>query len=248
MLFRSLHLQPDTTPKPAYTAFLHAQKSGPPDGVCVLLQNEHSHVAGQLARALNPAFFGALPGIVIDAISEHDAGWNDSDQHQLHALPERKPLSFVDVDAENTLPCWLGSIQRGRELGPLAAVLISRHCCLLGTGSDRHASFVADETARRAELEAALPFSPAELDRWTAALGFCDLLSLYLCCGSQSPVSLPLAHPQKADGAETTTLIWANGAPHLSPSVLNPGSEISGQAFVLSTGAPPTATQCYWRF
>ncbi len=34
-----------------------------------------------------------------------------------------------------------------------------------------------------------------DLDRWTAALGFCDLVSLYLLSGLSREVEFPLAHP-----------------------------------------------------
>ena len=137
---------------------------------------------------------------MIAAIADHDFGWTASDSKQLEALDQHPPRPFPHVSAEDTLPCWIASIAHGRKLGALQAVLISRHCCLLGTGSGKHAGFVACEAAERCAVEAALPYHPAELDRWTAALGFCDLLSLYLCSGSETPVSIPLAHPEDAGG------------------------------------------------
>ena len=51
-------------------------------------------------------------------------------------------------------------------------------------------SFLADEQGRRAELVRSAP----DVASWNAllpALQFCDLLSLYLCCGSRQPVEFP---------------------------------------------------------
>jgi hypothetical protein len=62
------------------------------------------------------------------------------------------------------------------------------------------------------------------LDRWIAALGFCDLLSLYLCSGSQSAVTLPLAHPENDANARNVTLTWTNTSLCLSESVLYPNA------------------------
>jgi hypothetical protein len=75
---------------------------------------------------------------------------------------------------------------------------------------------------RRKKIERALPHSPRDLDRWVAAFGFCDLLSLYLCSGSRSAVTLPLAHPEDAANARSVTLTWANAHPCLSEPVFYP--------------------------
>jgi hypothetical protein len=93
---------------------------------------------------------------------------------------------------------------------------------LLAAGSAKNAKFIAEATTHGREIEGALPYRPEDLDRWIAAFGFCDLLSLYLCSGSQSAVTLPLAHPEDDANARNVTLTWANASPCLSESVLYP--------------------------
>ncbi len=248
MLFRDLSAEESSTVEPAYQAFLKTQRSlharyG------LLFQSEHSRLAGSLAGALLPGVFGELNADVIAAIAHHDYGWDTSDQKQFDHLSENDPLSFTAVSASETLPSWISSIAHGRELGPLPAVLISRHCCLLGTGSEAHAGFVAAETIRRLEIERTLVCSAEQLRCWTAALGFCDLLSLYLCSGSKSPVTLPLCHPQAKDEARTVTLRWIDDGPHLSEPIFK--SDICFFANGLEYGgdhASPRPLSVHWVF
>ncbi len=236
MLLRRLSADSLDRLEPAYQAFVRTQTVSPPP-LEILFQSEHSRLAGALAQALLPDVFGELKPEVITAIAHHDYGWDASDQQQIDAIYDRAPRPFTEVSPEETLPCWIGSIAHGRRLGPLAGVLISRHCCLLGTGSGKHAEFVAEETARRREIEYALPYSPSDLDRWTAALGFCDLLSLYLCSGSQSSVTLPLAHPESdADRAEVA-LKWVGGRACLSKLILDPNAQFSAVGIKYSSSA-----------
>jgi hypothetical protein len=221
MLFRSLSAEPLHHIEPAYEAFMKTQ-NGPQASYGLLFQSEHSRLAGAIAQALVPSVFGDLNADVITAIAHHDYGWDLSDQQQMNKLPDHVPYSFVDANPEDTLPCAVGSIAHGYSLGPLAAALIIRHCCLLAAGSAKNAKFIAEATTRGKEIESALPYRPKDLDRWIAALGFCDLLSLYLCSGSQSAVTLPLAHPEDDANARNVTLTWANAFPCLSESVLYP--------------------------
>lgn len=155
---------------------------------------------------------------VIAAITHHDYGWDCSDQQQIQALECRRPRPFTEMNADETLPSWIGSIAHGRRLGPLVAVLISRHCCLLGAESGQRGQFIEEETKGREQVERL--FSPVDLDRWSGALGFCDLLSLYLCSGSQSDIILPIAHPEETANELNLTLAWANGRPVLSQPML----------------------------
>lgn len=229
MLVRTLAPELCTEIQPAYKAFLRAQDvQKPPYGV--LHQSEHSRLAGGLAGALLPDVFGPLNAHVLAAIADHDYGWNDSDDRQMSKLKENIPYPFTKVSPEETLPCWVGSIAHGRQLGGLAGVLISRHCCLLGTGSPKHAQFVEEETKQREQIEATLPYTPRELDGWTAALGFCDLLSLYLCSGSRTPVKLPLSHPEGNVGSRSVSLRWIDGQPYLSQPIFQPNTSLYARA------------------
>ncbi len=194
-------------PRPAAQVFLDSQSRlrAPFD---IVFQAEHSRLAGDLARALRGNVFGELGEQVLHAIAEHDAGWEASDANQLRLLGSKAPRPFPSLSAAETLPSWETSLIHAASLSPVAEVLVSRHLCLLGAGDAARAEFVERETKRRAQIEQALRFASADLERWTAALGFCDLLSLYLCSGCTDPVTFPLAHPaDPAAAVASTTLL-----------------------------------------
>ena len=196
----------------------------------IIFQSEHSKLAGDLARALREDIFGDLPDEVIRAIAEHDLGWNDNDISQVHALGEASPRPFPALSTEETLPSWHNSIGHAASVTPLVEVMVSRHFSLLGTADPTRAGFVREENERRSAIERVLPFEPADLDRWTGAVGFCDLLSLYLCSGSREPVELPFAHPASpaAANAPRTTLSWNESRqPRFSSPVLKPDAHLA---------------------
>ena len=247
MLLRDLNSSsPSQEVQPVFDAFLDIQSSvGGPCGV--LLQSEHSRLSGAIAACLRPDIFGPLSAEVVSAIAHHDDGWDASDQAQIENLSQSAPRPFTALSAEATLPSWIASIESARQLGPLQEILISRHCCLLGTGSGKHAAFVAGEILRRGQLERTLSYSPADLDRWTAALGFCDALSLYLCCGSHAPVKLLLAHPEAPGNARHITLQWISGQPHLSESVLAENASLQAGALCYrADGSNPDYIDLTW--
>jgi hypothetical protein len=199
MILRSLPKPDDTPPSPsgpraAWAVFLESQKRVKAP-YAIIFQADHSKLAGDLAEALLPDAFGELPPEVIQAIAQHDFGWNAGDQSQIESFGQTSPRPFPSLSAEETLPSWHDSIAHARSLGPLVDVLVSRHFTLLGAGDPARANFVRIETERLREIERVLPYAPADLDRWTSAVGFCDLLSLYLCCGSRQSVQFLMAHP-----------------------------------------------------
>ncbi len=100
--------------------------------------------------------------------------------------------------------------------------MVSRHFTLLGAADLGRAEFVEGENRCRVEVERSLACSTEDLNRWTAAIGFCDLLSLYLCSGSRTPVEFPLAHPADpaAPEAQKVTLIWKSNSPQFSVPIL----------------------------
>ena len=80
--------------------------------------------------------------------------------------------------------------------------MVSRHFCRLAEHrlksaddgkADRHKleSFLSSEGQRRDRLASKQPRSAGELERLTDLLQFCDLLSLYICCGARENVVLP---------------------------------------------------------
>jgi hypothetical protein len=133
----------------------------------------------------------------MEAIRRHDGGWAEPDLAALERVVEQQPQSFVAFPPKHTVTVWRRSIRQAEACSPLAGILISRHFCLLAPrdGEPPHVAFLEQESQGRAPLETASSVSSNDLDRFTAALGFCDLLSLCLCSGLTGSLRIPLAHP-----------------------------------------------------
>ncbi|MBV9307998.1 MAG: DUF3891 family protein [Acidobacteriaceae bacterium] len=198
------------------------QQAKPPYGI--VLQTVHSQLAGDLLRALRQNVFGAIDDNVAEAGRQHDFGWAASDAEQLKHLGRHQLQGFSIVPDEVEISSWQTSLRRTEDSAPLINVLISRHFCFLSKDNPLHKKFLQEETRRRGRIEDNLSFSAEDLNRWTAAVGFCDLLSLYLSCGSTEEVQFPLSHPADpaAAHAPTVLLSWKDGSPRFSPPVLKP--------------------------
>lgn len=170
---------------------------------------------------------------------------------QMRQLGQTAPRPFPALSTAETQPSWDACIAHGRSLSPLADVLISRHFTTLAGDDPARKQFVESEKERRNRIERDLPYAPVELDRWTGAIGFCDLLSLYLCCGAESDVQFPLAHPANPASKEArkVTLSWAGGTPRFSSTIFKPGNGIAVTVRTYdgsgTTTAPLTLS---WRF
>lgn len=179
----------------AWQALALTQQAGV-HSIAYITQPAHAALAARLAAALHPNIFGPLPPEVIDTIGLHDTGWAEPDLAALECAGEKHPQSFVTYPSEGTVHAWRKSIREAEARSRLAGILTSRHFCLLAPrDSDPcHDAFVEEETPRRSPQERASPHSQDDLTRFTAALGFCDLLSLCLCSGLTGTVQMPLAH------------------------------------------------------
>ena len=71
-----------------------------------------------------------------------------------------------------------------------------------------------------------------DLERWTAALGFCDLVSLYLVSGLRSEVEIPLAHPAslQAKTAPRVRMQIDGRQLRFTPETVRAGCKLSIQA------------------
>jgi hypothetical protein len=233
MILRSLPTRNDEQKMPpeaqaASAVFLQTEQQVRPP-YAVIFQAEHSQLAGELAKALREEIFGDLHPEAIQAAGQHDLGWNQSDTAQMEQLGQTELRPFPALRTAETLPSWRRSIEHEANAAPLVHVLVSRHFCLLGAGDPERAAFIQNETERREDIERILPIAPADLDRWTGAVGFCDLLSLYLCSGSQEPAEFPLTHPAAPDAAQApkVTLFWNEDRPQFSKPILKPGAKLS---------------------
>ncbi len=165
---------------------------------CLLVpQPAHAVLAGELAACVT--CFGELPPEIRQAIQMHDTGWAASDAQQIQRLRSGGPhaghaipVSFIDIPPREAEEAWTASINTVEAISKPGAMVVSRHFALLAQKDQaHHQGFLQAEKSRQRRLEG----SADDLDRWTAALGFCDLVSLYLLCGLSGPVEFPLAHP-----------------------------------------------------
>jgi Protein of unknown function (DUF3891) len=173
---------------------------------CLLVpQPAHAVLAGELAAGLLPSSFGELPPEIRRAIQMHDTGWAGSDAQQIQRLraegaqaSKATPISFVAISPAEAEEAWIASIDSVEGLpggsSKMGAIIVSRHFSLLAQHDQAgHSRFLEAEKARQRRLSNAAGVD--DLERWTAALGLCDLVSLYLLSGLSDPVEFPLAHP-----------------------------------------------------
>jgi hypothetical protein len=221
----------------AWQAFAETQQSAHKFEGCIS-QPAHASLAAQLAAILSPAIFGALPPEVIEAIRRHDGGWAEPDLAALERIVEQQPTSFVALPPKHAVTAWRRSIRQAEACSPLAGSLISRHFRLLAPrdGEPPHLAFLEQEGKDRAPLEAASSVSCDDLDRFTAALGFCDLLSLCLCSGLTGSVRIPLAHPADpaSQHAPKVTVSFGGGTLRFDQLTMAPNCSIHVDGWIFS--------------
>jgi len=163
----------------------------------MITQPAHSALAGEIAAQLAPEAFGPISDDVVRAIALHDAGWSAADAAAIHASRNggAMPESFITVSAAQTVAAWTGSVETALKLSALGGYLVSSHFSRIARANNRlgpaAASFAAAEEKRRAALLPKLKLPPASLERLVDAVQFCDLLSLYICCGLSTAVEFP---------------------------------------------------------
>jgi hypothetical protein len=114
---------------------------------------------------------------------------------QLRADANEKPSSFLEAKAEQFLPAWAKSIEIAAKFAPVGGYLVSRHferisCRDVENVKPKLDDFRKQERQRQEKLLKDLKLSKPALEHLVDALQFCDVLSLYLCCGSAAPVKL----------------------------------------------------------
>jgi hypothetical protein len=197
-------------------------------------QPAHAVLAGEFATALT--CFGELPAEIQRAIQMHDTGWAPSDAQQIQRLrsaapqgSSAAPVSFVAIPQAEAEEAWTASIDAVEALSKSGAAMVSRHFSLIAMHDHtRHQQFLRVEKSRQQRLGGPLE----NLDRWTAALGFCDLISLYLLSGLSREVELPLAHPSspQANEAARVKMHVEGNMLRFTPQIAQPGRMLSIQA------------------
>jgi hypothetical protein len=165
----------------------------------LIAQPDHAALAGDLASLLNYPLFPQLSTEVLRAISAHDAGWAQFDSSSDTAT---RPVSFLEIGPAEFLIAWTGSIDAAASIGPLGGLIVSGHFQRLARtrlqsnrdGAEdiqRVQNFLLRESHREKTLIQRAGVSAQEISELTDVLQFCDLVSLYLCCGSRDPVVFP---------------------------------------------------------
>ncbi len=214
-------LRPKPTPScssglvPVWHAVSNAQKANAAS-YHLVRQPDHARLSGQIAERFAIAGAPAVDDDIVRGISLHDEGWTDFDdgRQRLQATPASyssanvalneggRPLSFLEIKAADFLRAWNGSIAAAEAVAPIAALMVSGHFRRIGqfgmstgtySGGDtqRVQEFIAREEERSRRLVPLQSRSEKEVEYWIDVLQFCDLLSLYLCCGSQQSVEFP---------------------------------------------------------
>jgi hypothetical protein len=232
-------------------------------------QPDHARLAGRIAGHLAIPGAPAIDDEIVRGISLHDEGWADFDcgRERLQATPacygdanvavspEGKPLSFLDVKAGDFLQAWRGSIESAEAVASIAGLIVSGHFCRIGrfgmsmaTYSERDMEqvreFLVGEEQRQRRLMNLSDRSEKELEFWTDVLQFCDLLSLYLCCGSDESVEFGQRIGPKG---ETLTLQVNDGVNVLSPSPFVREVEFSLEAQRYPPALDLATTKLTWR-
>lgn len=210
--------QSGTAPIRAWDAIFPTQRQ-PADGYLLIAQDDHAQLAGELAAAFRRGWLTQLNDEIVDAIRRHDCGWRALDEELLErARRGAAPVSFLDMSVPEFLTAWTGSIEQVAATSPLGGAVVSLHFSRLAeyrlslrqdTADDtrRLGGFVEAETARRRRLVAPCGASPVPF--FTDALQLCDLVSLYLCCGSVASVQFPQFEGQLTVRREGETLLFS---------------------------------------
>ncbi len=210
------------------------------DSYWLITQPDHAALSGALAARFAGPEFPQLDPDVVRAIGLHDAGWALFEAEARGAAPpvnaEGKPLAFFEIAPADFLKAWTASITRAEKVSPIGGIIVSRHFCWLGqyrlesrtdppevTAILRE--FLSAERARQQHLGERDRRPEGELQRLTATLQFCDLLSLYLCCGTRASVEFP-----QALASRRIRLTWRNGGCVLDPTPFRAGVSLSVSA------------------
>ena len=161
----------------------------------LITQPDHAALSGAIAAALGPPLLPRLSSEVVQGIAHHDDGWAPFDAQI--ALTDGRPFSFLDFPPKDFLCAWRESIASAVKVAPIAGAIVSGHFWRLGrkrlewgidNAEDREllVDFLGSEHARQQRLLGR--HSQQEFEFFTDVLQFCDVLSLYLCCGSTQDV------------------------------------------------------------
>jgi hypothetical protein len=176
------------------------------DECWLIPQPAHAALSGEIAAQLAPEHFPGITPEVIQAIALHDAGWGLPDaegiQKSRAATPKNpnQPKSFIKFPPQETLAIWTFSIDTTQKLSAVGGYIVSRHFAAIGKiqagqYDSKHSAFFArfeeQEMRRQEKLLQKARATAEQMEPLVKALQFCDLLSLYISCGSLEDVTFP---------------------------------------------------------
>jgi hypothetical protein len=194
---------------PAHTGILSAweavfqTQTQPATEWWLVAQPDHAALAGDLAARISSPDFPSLDVDVLLAITLHDEGWAQFDGGEIPRLNGKgQPKSFLETAVPEFLRAWRDSIERAEQVAPIGGILVSEHFSRLANGylqSDKSSpedrqvfrDFLQTEAERQKQLSRKQSRSSEEINLLVDLLQFCDLVSLYLCCGSQASIEFP---------------------------------------------------------
>jgi hypothetical protein len=201
------------------------------DGCWMITQPSHAALAGEFAAKLTGVDLPNLDAAILRAIGLHDAGWGISDAQAImrsRSVQRSCPESFTTCGVGESINIWEKSIDIAESVNAAGGYIVSRHFVRLAERGDSRSSdvesqivarFLKNEAARQVTLAAKQQYSAEELESLTDVLQFCDLLSLYVCCGARQPVELPEYFGIKA------RLTAEDNRYTLDPILIEPGTE-----------------------
>lgn len=206
MILRPLEPQPATHGQYADAWSVVERLQRQSYGACwMITQPTHSALSGEIAAKLSSAQIPSLEAPLIMAVALHDGGWGGPDAQAIvrsRTHPSETPRSFLQMELAVLLEAWSHSITMAGRPDPAGGYAVSRHFCRiaeqrLARSEDPEASrqklkaFVKSETARQKRFAAKQSRTAEELERLTDILQLCDLISLYICCGTEQSVEFP---------------------------------------------------------
>jgi len=201
------------------------------DSCWMITQPSHAALAGEFAAKLTGIDLPTLDAQIIRSIALHDAGWGIPDAQaimQSRSVTQGCPKSFIACGAGEFVNAWEKSIDVAESVSPAGGYIVSRHFVRIAEQAasrvseaerEVEARFVQNESGRQAKLAAKQKYTAKELEALTDVLQFCDLLSLYVCCGAQQNVEFPEYFGIKA------RLSVQPDSYTLDPILIEPGTE-----------------------
>jgi hypothetical protein len=232
MILRPLDPMPATSADflPAWSVVEQSQRQIAGD-CWMITQPSHAALSGEFAARMAGINLPNLDAPVIRGIALHDAGWGMTDAQaimQSRSVGQGAPKSFIACGVGEFVNAWEKSIDVAASASATGGYMVSRHFERIAKANSPKSSqgdsqtvesFLQNESARQAKLAAKQEHTPEELEALTDVLQFCDLLSLYVCCGAQQNVEFP-----EYFGIKARITVEA-GSYRIDPILIEPGTE-----------------------